>query len=76
MPPRPAKKAVTCPQCGASQQESPGVISTFCRSCSRHFELGEKKLAPVKITAPTWREKLAPLAAHFAPFGHAARKAA
>ncbi|MEX1111712.1 MAG: polymer-forming cytoskeletal protein [Chthoniobacterales bacterium] len=69
MPPRPAKKAVTCPQCGVSQQESPGVISTFCRSCGQHFELGDRKPArpPPPAAAPAWREKLAPLAARLAP---------
>ncbi len=79
MPPRPAKKAVTCPQCGASQTESPGVISTFCRACGQHFELGEKPLAPAKTSAaktPGWQERLAPLAAHLAPLGRHARKAA
>ena len=69
MPPRPAKKAVTCPQCGATQQESPGVISTFCRACGQHFELDDKK--PARRSAPAsahaWKEKLAPLAARLAP---------
>lgn len=45
MPPRIAKQAVTCPQCGASQQEAVGVISTFCRACGHHFEAGEKPAA-------------------------------
>lgn len=69
MPPGPSKKAVTCPQCGATQQESPGVISTFCRACGQHFELDDKKparLAPVAGPAD-WREKLAPLAARLGP---------
>jgi cytoskeletal protein CcmA (bactofilin family) len=48
MPPRLAKKAVTCPKCGSSQQESPGVISTFCRSCGQHFEASGAKTAPAK----------------------------
>ncbi len=69
MPPRPAKKAVTCPQCGASQQESPGVISTFCRACGQHFELDDRKPArPAATGAPaSWRGQLAPLAARWAP---------
>jgi cytoskeletal protein CcmA (bactofilin family) len=70
MPPRPPKKAVTCPQCGATQQESPGVISTFCRACGQHFELADQKpasLAPLAPAMPPWREKLAPLAAKLAP---------
>jgi|SanBayMetagenome_1026888.scaffolds.fasta_scaffold01851_4 cytoskeletal protein CcmA (bactofilin family) len=69
MPPGPSKKAVTCPQCGATQQESPGVISTFCRACGQHFELDDKqpaRLAPVVDTSG-WREKLAPFAARFDP---------
>lgn len=73
MPPRPPKKAVTCPQCGATQQESPGVISTFCRSCGQHFEIGQAK--PAAPAAPAdWREKLAPLAAKLAPVGRQALK--
>ena len=59
MPPAPAKKAVTCPHCAATQQESPGVISTFCRSCGRHFELGEKKSAAPKAKETGWRGQLA-----------------
>ncbi len=68
MPPRIAKKAVTCPKCGASQQESPGVISTFCRSCGQHFEADDK--APARASVPlrlSWREKIAPLAAKLEP---------
>jgi cytoskeletal protein CcmA (bactofilin family) len=70
MPPRPAKKAVTCPQCGASQQESPGVISTFCRACGQHYELDAPKPArrPAPAApAPAWSERLAPLADRLAP---------
>jgi len=59
MPPAPAKKAVTCPHCSAAQQESPGVISTFCRSCGHHFEIGEKKPAASKPKATGWRGQLA-----------------
>lgn len=63
MPPRIAKKAVTCPECGASQQESPGIISTFCRACGQHFEVGAE--APARTAPPSkppaWREKLAPI---------------
>ena len=76
MPPRPAKKAVTCPQCGATQQESPGVISTFCRACGQHFELDGKKpvrLAPAE-SAPSWRQNLAPLAAKLEPLKKRALK--
>lgn len=61
MPTRPPKKAVTCPQCGAVQQEPPGIISTFCRSCGQHFELGAKKRPDPGATAG-WRAQLAPLA--------------
>ena len=78
MPPGPSKKAVTCPQCGATQQESPGVISTFCRACAQHFELDDKKpvrLAPVVDTA-AWREKLAPFAAKLEPLKTRALKLA
>jgi cytoskeletal protein CcmA (bactofilin family)/ribosomal protein S27E len=80
MPPRIAKEAVTCPACGASQQESTGVISTFCRVCSHHFETSSKAPAPRGATPATpavsWREKLAPLTSHFAPVGSWVRKAA
>lgn len=72
MPPRPAKKAVACPQCGASQQESPGVISTFCRACGQHFEISAKKIAPPRPPArpaKSWGEHLAPLTATFEPLG-------
>jgi cytoskeletal protein CcmA (bactofilin family) len=77
MPPRPPKKAVTCPQCGASQQESPGVISTFCRACGQHFELAEKTLAPSaqpKAKKSAWHEHFAPLAAKLEPLGRRALK--
>jgi cytoskeletal protein CcmA (bactofilin family)/ribosomal protein S27E len=69
MPPGPSKKAVTCPQCGATQQESPGVISTFCRACGQHFELDDKKPARLAVAASpsAWKEKLAPLAARLEP---------
>jgi cytoskeletal protein CcmA (bactofilin family)/transcription elongation factor Elf1 len=69
MPPGPSKKAVTCPQCGATQQESPGVISTFCRACGQHFELDDKQPARLAAaaSASAWKEKLAPLAAKLEP---------
>lgn len=76
MPPRIAKQAVTCPQCGATQQESPGVISTFCRSCGQHFELGSKAAGPLATPAKTWTERLAPLAARLEPIKRRALKAA
>lgn len=72
MPPRTPTKAVSCPKCGASQQESPGVISTFCRSCGHHFELGEKKLAaPKSSKQPGW---LGHIAARLEPLGRRALK--
>jgi len=76
MPPRTSTKAVTCPKCGSSQQESPGVISTFCRSCGHHYELGEKALAPTKSKPTGWRDKFAPLAARLEPLGRRALRAA
>jgi cytoskeletal protein CcmA (bactofilin family) len=76
MPPRTPTKAVSCPKCGASQQESPGVISTFCRSCGHHFELGDKTLAPAKSKQVGWREKLAPLATRLEPLGRRALRVA
>jgi cytoskeletal protein CcmA (bactofilin family) len=76
MPPRTPTKAVSCPKCGASQQESPGVISTFCRSCGHHFELGDKPLAPAKSKQVGWKEKLAPLAARLEPLGRRALRVA
>jgi cytoskeletal protein CcmA (bactofilin family) len=76
MPPRTPTKAVSCPKCGASQQESPGVISTFCRSCGHHFELGDKIPAPAKAKQVGWKEKLAPLATRLEPLRrHALRVA-
>ncbi|MBU3666020.1 MAG: polymer-forming cytoskeletal protein [Chthoniobacterales bacterium] len=75
MPPRIAKQAVTCPECGATQQESPGVISTFCRSCGQHFELAGKPPAPA-VAARTWAARLAPLAARLEPLKKRALKAA
>ena len=76
MPPRTPTKAVSCPKCGASQQESPGVISTFCRSCGHHFELGEKPLAPAKSKQVGWKEKLAPLATRLEPLRRRALRVA
>ena len=73
MPPRTPTKAVSCPKCGASQQESPGVISTFCRSCGHHFELGDKPLAPAKSKQVGWKEKLA---TRLAPLGRRALRVA
>jgi len=66
MPARIAKQAVTCPHCGGMQQESAGVISTFCRSCGQHFTIGGK--TPAAPAAPTSAQpsgllrKLEPLA--------------
>ena len=76
MPPGPSKKAVTCPQCGATQQESPGVISTFCRACGQHFELDDKKPARLAAaaSADAWQDKLAPLAAKLEPLKKRALK--
>ncbi len=76
MPPRTPTKAVSCPKCGASQQESPGVISTFCRSCGHHFELGDKPLAPAKSKQVGWKEKLVPLATRLEPLGRRALRVA
>lgn len=76
MPPRTPTKAVSCPKCGASQQESPGIISTFCRACGQHFELGEKNLAPAKAKSSGWRETIAPLAARLEPLRRRALRAA
>ena len=78
MPPRPAKKAVTCPQCGASQEESRGVISTFCRACGQHYELDGKQppaLRPERAAPTTsWSDKFAPLAARLEPLRRRALK--
>ncbi len=75
MPPRIPKQAVTCPRCGASQEEAAGVISTFCRSCGCHFELGGK--TPAKA-APRrhWTEQLAPLLRRLDPLKVRAMQAA
>jgi cytoskeletal protein CcmA (bactofilin family)/transcription elongation factor Elf1 len=76
MPPGPSKKAVTCPQCGATQQESPGVISTFCRACGQHFEANDKKPARLAAaaSASAWKETLAPFAARLEPLKTRARQ--
>jgi cytoskeletal protein CcmA (bactofilin family) len=71
MPPRTPTKAVSCPKCGASQQESPGVISTFCRSCGHHFQIGEKKLAAPKSRETGWCGQFA---ARLEPLGRRALK--
>lgn len=34
------KVSVQCPHCGAQQLEPALVQSTYCRSCSQHFEIG------------------------------------
>jgi cytoskeletal protein CcmA (bactofilin family) len=73
MPPRIAKKAVSCPACGASQEESIGVISTYCRTCSHHFEIApEQEQKPARATEPStksasWQHHLAPWTARLAP---------
>jgi hypothetical protein len=67
MPPRKPKKAVSCPKCAASQEEAPGVISTFCRACGNHFELGDKPPAATQAKVTTWSDRLTPLATRFAP---------
>lgn len=64
MPPRIAKKAVTCPGCGASQEESPGVITTFCRACGLHFEPASQSAPPA---ARAKSGKLEALLAKFEP---------
>jgi len=37
------KVDVTCPHCGATQKEPPRTVSTFCRSCSGHFEIAARQ---------------------------------
>lgn len=76
MPPRKPKKAVSCPKCRASQAEAPGVISTFCRACGNHYELGDTWPASNQIKVATWSERLAPLAARLAPLSRRALRAA
>lgn len=76
MPPRIAKQAVTCPECGATQQESQGVISTFCRSCGQHFEIGNKASAPAVAPGKSWMDRLAPVAARLEPLKCRVLKAA
>lgn len=74
MPPRIAKRAVNCPRCGASQSESSGAISTFCRACGQHFELSEK---PGKGTPPpSLRDKFAPVLERLEPLKQRALEAA
>ncbi len=72
MPPRKPKKAVSCPKCGASQEEAAGVISTFCRACGGHFVLGGKPPAAIQAKVTTWSERLAPLTARLIPLGRRA----
>ncbi len=33
---------VTCPHCGAVQKEPRSAVSTYCRSCSSHFDLNAR----------------------------------
>lgn len=54
----PAKTDVTCPHCHHVQQEPRGVISTFCRGCGEHFEVG------VVPEAPPTRRMVAAKAVH------------
>ena len=73
MPPRLAKKAVSCPACGASQEEAVGALSTYCRSCSHHFEIAPPteqspaRAPEKKPSAFAWREALKPWVARLAP---------
>ena len=71
MPPPIAKKAVHCPRCGQSQDEPPGAISTFCRSCGKHFELAETGQGQ-----PSWRTRRAAATARLEPWKLRARDAA
>jgi len=71
MPPPIAKKAVNCPRCGKPQEEPSGAISTFCRSCGKHFELAETRQG-----RPTWRRHLAAVAVHLDPWKQRALTAA
>jgi endogenous inhibitor of DNA gyrase (YacG/DUF329 family) len=39
---------VTCPHCGSSQSEPQAAVSTYCRSCGKHFDIGTAaRSAPV-----------------------------
>ncbi len=69
MPPRIAKKAVTCPDCGASQQEPLEVVNTFCRSCGQHFEIAtpSQKIVVAPQQKRAWIEKWTPLFQKFEP---------
>jgi cytoskeletal protein CcmA (bactofilin family) len=48
MPDAPCKVPSHCPHCGSVQQESPHLISTFCRACGNHYKVS----APVPPTKP------------------------
>lgn len=39
MPEAPRKAPFACPECGHVQQESPHLISTYCRSCGMYYEV-------------------------------------
>lgn len=56
MPPQPrhALKAVTCPKCGAGQQESTGAVSTFCRACGFHFDIPKARSVVVRGGLVAW----------------------
>src|SRR5262249_20212730 len=44
---KPEKISAACPHCGHAQPEPRAAISTVCRNCGRHFEIGEaQKAAP------------------------------
>ena len=46
------KKNVECPHCGFKQLESPFAKSTFCRKCSKHYDLG-KPVPPPREAQPS-----------------------
>src|SRR6267143_156362 len=52
MPAKPPDKILlTCPHCGHQQREPRAVISTVCKSCSRHFRADEIPKASAKAKA-------------------------
>lgn len=47
------KVDVNCPHCGAVQKEPRSVVSTYCRSCSSHFEIKSRPaIAPSRPKGP------------------------
>ncbi len=58
MPPRKKDKVlVACPACGHKQPEPAAAISTNCRACGKHIDIGEAAPPPAKARGPDLKRK-------------------